>query len=90
MAYGEEATIDDLSIELKSQLELYLGETIETSINQVIRDLLDRHGTGRVLFRNTRAAIQGFPERQVLCLSLRVSYHLFFIRRAERPEETLS
>ncbi len=30
----------------------------------VIDALLDRHGTGRVLFRNTRAAIQGFPERQ--------------------------
>lgn len=25
--------------------------------------LLDRHGTGRVLFRNTRAAIKGFPGR---------------------------
>src|SRR5690606_13354566 len=32
----------------------------------VIDALLDRHGTGRVLFRNTRAAIQGFPERQPL------------------------
>jgi ATP-dependent helicase HepA len=32
---------------------------------QAILDaLLDRHGTGRVLLRNTRAAIQGFPERQ--------------------------
>ena len=27
--------------------------------------LLDRHGTGRVLFRNTRAAVKGFPERCV-------------------------
>jgi ATP-dependent helicase HepA len=25
--------------------------------------LLDRHGTGRVMFRNTRATIRGFPER---------------------------
>jgi ATP-dependent helicase HepA len=32
---------------------------------QAVTDaLLDRHGTGRVLFRNTRAAIQGFPERR--------------------------
>jgi len=31
-------------------------------------DLLDRHGTGRVMFRNTRATIKGFPEREVrLC-----------------------
>ena len=32
---------------------------------RLIRELLDRHGTGRVLFRNTRAAVQGFPERQL-------------------------
>ncbi|NMY40168.1 RNA polymerase-associated protein RapA [Pseudomonas sp. WS 5013] len=30
---------------------------------RLIRELLDRHGTGRVLLRNTRAAVQGFPER---------------------------
>lgn len=27
--------------------------------------LLDRHGTGRLLFRNTRQAIKGFPSRQL-------------------------
>ncbi|UVE18876.1 RNA polymerase-associated protein RapA [Pseudomonas sp. LS44] len=32
---------------------------------RLIRELLDRHGTGRLLFRNTRAAVRGFPERQV-------------------------
>jgi ATP-dependent helicase HepA len=30
-----------------------------------IAELLDRHGTGRVLFRNTRAGVQGFPERKL-------------------------
>ncbi|MFV0276346.1 MAG: helicase-related protein, partial [Parahaliea sp.] len=30
---------------------------------QLIEQILDRHGTGRVLFRNTRAAISGFPQR---------------------------
>ncbi len=30
----------------------------------LIQHMLDRHGTGRVLFRNTRSAIQGFPQRQ--------------------------
>lgn len=33
--------------------------------NRLIRELLDRHGTGRLLFRNTRAAVRGFPERQL-------------------------
>ena len=32
---------------------------------ELIEQLLDRHGTGRVLFRNTRAAIQGFPAREL-------------------------
>jgi ATP-dependent helicase HepA len=30
---------------------------------ELIRGLLDRHGTGRLLFRNTRSAIKGFPKR---------------------------
>lgn len=29
----------------------------------LVEQILDRHGTGRVLFRNTRAAIGGFPRR---------------------------
>lgn len=32
---------------------------------ELVEHLLDRHGTGRVLFRNTRAAVKGFPEREV-------------------------
>jgi len=32
--------------------------------DNLIRCLLDQHGTGRVMFRNTRAAMQGFPQRQ--------------------------
>jgi len=31
----------------------------------LVEHLLDRHGTGRVLFRNTRAAVKGFPQRQL-------------------------
>ena len=33
--------------------------------NALIQHLLDRHGTGRVLFRNTRAAVKGFPQRKL-------------------------
>lgn len=32
---------------------------------QVLAALLDRHGTGRALFRNTRQAVKGFPERHL-------------------------
>jgi ATP-dependent helicase HepA len=31
----------------------------------VLHELLDRHGTGRILFRNTRAASKGFPIRHL-------------------------
>jgi ATP-dependent helicase HepA len=37
---------------------------------QLISNLIDRHGTGRVLFRNTRAAIKGFPQRELHASSL--------------------
>ena len=42
------------------------GEEFAVAIRAVMRDLLDRHGTGRVLFRNTRASVGGFPDRQLL------------------------
>lgn len=35
----------------------------EKTLNRLIGELLDRHGTGRVLFRNTRASVEGFPCR---------------------------
>ncbi|MEZ5278210.1 MAG: RNA polymerase-associated protein RapA [Opitutaceae bacterium] len=31
--------------------------------NALLRSLLDEHGTGRVVFRNTRTAMTGFPKR---------------------------
>ena len=36
----------------------------ETARHELVEHLLDRHGTGRVLFRNTRSAVKGFPERK--------------------------
>ncbi|MDH5738527.1 MAG: SNF2-related protein, partial [Gammaproteobacteria bacterium] len=33
--------------------------------DQLLDMLLDRHGTGRILFRNVRSAISGFPDRKV-------------------------
>lgn len=32
---------------------------------ELVEHLLDRHGTGRVLYRNTRAAVKGFPARRL-------------------------
>lgn len=47
-------------------LQSLLGTAADLSRETMIERLLDRHGTGRILFRNTRAAIPGFPQRQLL------------------------
>lgn len=36
----------------------------------VLAQLLDRHGTGRILFRNSRNTIKGFPERELHATAL--------------------
>ena len=55
----------------------------------LVEHLLDRHGTGRVLFRNTRAAIKGFPDRVVHSypLDMPAGYQeLFAIAKQVNPE----
>ena len=42
-----------------------------TKVRQgLLKQLLDRHGTGRILFRNSRNTIKGFPARQVVPAAL--------------------
>jgi ATP-dependent helicase HepA len=48
--------------------ELLAGD--ERARARLVSDLLDEFGTGRVMFRNTRAALSGFPERQALLVPL--------------------
>lgn len=43
-----------------SEEELFDINTNERTRQLVINELLDRHGTGRVLFRNTREGVKGF------------------------------
>ncbi len=63
-----EVLMSDLPLEEAhlAAIEGLLGHRIEDHPEQrfrAIHELLDRHGTGRILFRNTREAIQGFPGR---------------------------
>ena len=66
--------------EVQDSLEKFLGKTALTAFNEereqegndpeelldrLITEILDHHGTGRVLFRNTRASIAGFPDRSL-------------------------
>ena len=37
----------------------------ETARNEILSMLLDRHGTGRILFRNSRSGIDGYPSRKL-------------------------
>ncbi|MCW8958487.1 MAG: RNA polymerase-associated protein RapA, partial [Gammaproteobacteria bacterium] len=50
-------TLNDPAAGAETQQQARLG---------LVEHLLDRHGTGRVLFRNTRAAVKGFPRREFL------------------------
>ena len=56
----------------------------------LLQTLLDQHGTGRVVFRNTRAAMSNFPQRQFCPAPLQESNltHLARIARELRAEET--
>lgn len=39
--------------------------------SRLLEELVDRHGTGRVIYRNTRDALDGFPTRKALPVELK-------------------
>lgn len=50
-------------IESTEVAELVENLDVEDNRNKLIQSLIDQHGTGRVLFRNTRSAMHNFPKR---------------------------
>lgn len=48
----------------KEQLKSASARSISSVGEDALRGLIDRHGTSRVLFRNTRSTITGFPPRK--------------------------
>lgn len=67
----QETTLTDLlkETDISSQLANLNQADDEQSakVRQgLLKQLLDRHGTGRILFRNSRNTIKGFPARQVV------------------------
>lgn len=52
-------------VQLAPFMDGYTDSDLEdtSARHALLTNLLDRHGTGRVLFRNTRQAIKGFPQR---------------------------
>lgn len=49
--------------QLFQALDSYNEETQQGARQTLIQNLIDRHGTSRVLFRNTRQGVKGFPQR---------------------------
>ncbi|MFT4855780.1 MAG: ATP-dependent helicase HepA [Planctomycetota bacterium] len=59
-----------------------LANKDELTKHNLIEDLLDQHGPGRVLFRNTRLAMSGFPKRiaQLIPIQERENHNLWIER----------
>lgn len=83
------------SPELIAELAFYLPNTNleQHDAKYITRELLDRSGTGRVLFRNTRQHIQGFPTRHLNAVAL--AYPEFYVEHDEQctrllPESLIS
>ncbi len=54
-----------LGAERVTELTAELAADASDGSQRIVRELLDHHGTGRVLFRNCRDNISGFPERHL-------------------------
>lgn len=65
---GEIPNIDDFADRSPRIAEGLAG--LPSTKDQVVRDLLDSFGTGRVMFRNTRKQLSGFPERKAHLVEL--------------------
>ena len=62
----------------------------ESARSQLRDQLLDRHGTGRVMFRNSRRHVGGFPERRLHLANLTPpSPYRRAFRKLERDEDYL-
>lgn len=69
--------------------EIVLNAQDEDIKQQWVDQLLDRHGTGRILFRNTRHAIKGFPNRHLKAHALTAPSVYLKILPQRDGEETL-
>jgi ATP-dependent helicase HepA len=61
-----------------------LAEGKPAAREALLKTLLDQHGTGRVVFRNTRAAMTGFPKRKFCPVSLDAGNRLALLARIAR------
>lgn len=64
-------------------------EQQDEALDGLIRQLIDRQGTGRVLFRNTRDTVSGFPQRQLKVHALEMPPELALFDEEVAPEAWL-
>jgi len=64
----DSALIEQVNRHLPEDLQALFADNMQSSygLQLLLNRLLDQHGTGRVLFRNTRSAIKGFPKRELI------------------------
>ena len=73
LSSGKELTTNDMQLlETLFDKERIASASNEDDRNNLIEDLLDQHGPGRVVFRNTRSAMKGFPKREAHLAPLRI------------------
>jgi ATP-dependent helicase HepA len=80
--YLPRGTVDQLQQQAKQ-------ESASSAIDRAVDLLLDRHGTGRVLFRNTRASVSGFPERKLHTYPLNLDDEALLALASEPLEQQL-
>ena len=55
------------------KLDSWIGGEVPEKPEELLEKILDLHGTGRLMFRNRRANLGGFPEREALLCPLNPS-----------------
>lgn len=79
---------DFAAFEAEQQGYRALATTLESlgDDSRQIDTLLDRHGTGRIVFRNTRRTVSGFPQRVLHSQALALPTFYAGLERALLPE----
>lgn len=57
--------LDQTSVRAYQDAAKSNSDTLDSHADKLLTALIDRHGTGRILFRNTRKNIAGFSQRQL-------------------------
>jgi ATP-dependent helicase HepA len=86
---GDHTSLKKIFNKDPKQLALHLDALIDGkpgAREELIKTLLDQHGTGRVVFRNTRAGMSGFPKRK-FCPALLPGNNLTLLNRIARELE---